>query len=792
MIVRYYKDKDLSYTSRKRYSILNKEPFYQEEQRSVLLGDGATTTVKTKKDNICDYVTIDDTRWFVTSYVYQNGGQVELYLQRDVVGEFGLDDCYGKIERGVTTSVLRQKKELGLNQILKERIKLIPSTKIYGNYSISSRGEGDREMWGIIYLTKPSDGEDNVNINIPELAIGNISDLEPLNNNTRVNATNTFSSEVTFFVRIGSNNPNYFCSISFSRNEYNDILYNKTVYTYSNTEYTPEYITVHINKIGLGTLDAVNDVIKPYMDLVAQSIIQNNNTAQPVYKYFDIPSYVIYENIEKDYNNIILEEEDRFYAYSETSESFVSSGYIVLSKMYEFFPSGNVTINNILYPITVNKNDDETLVGLGSRNNNVVRYQNITKREITSGEAGSISLNVVSNIIDEPYVIYVMPLFNTTITNLIDTYTISKTEAFKVFNKIIQYLSGSSGYLVDAQIYPYCPELNSVVSNLNNLPIFNINSNNYETYCNVQLMPFKNVKKEYISREYAIISPEQSDKFVFDVYDYYDLTENNILEEDGEYDKPLTIKVKTALKPFAIISSAVIQPEVNSLVNLTYDSDLRGSQPSSNGFEVSLSTNQFQEYVRNNSNYQNIFNKNQEYLAKQQQVERTNERVSGVVNTLSSFVTGGIGGYALGNPAVGVASGLLTGAISGVANAIQFNQNEELRKYEYALQQEIFNYEIGTIKNRPNNINRISSFNEIILKDFWYIIEKYECSQRELDLVDSFIAKYSYNINVFDFFQNYISNGRFIKGDIITSNYITNLHNIAVKELKGGIYYYGS
>ena len=51
MIVRYYENKELAYTSRKRYKTFNFVPFYEEEQRAVLLGDGASTTLKTNKED---------------------------------------------------------------------------------------------------------------------------------------------------------------------------------------------------------------------------------------------------------------------------------------------------------------------------------------------------------------------------------------------------------------------------------------------------------------------------------------------------------------------------------------------------------------------------------------------------------------------------------------------------------------------------------------------------------------------------------------------------------------------
>ena len=72
MLIKYYKSKDLAYTNRKRYRTFNYIADSEEEQNAVKLGDGARTTVTTKVSNICNYVKIGDTRWYVVSYTYKN------------------------------------------------------------------------------------------------------------------------------------------------------------------------------------------------------------------------------------------------------------------------------------------------------------------------------------------------------------------------------------------------------------------------------------------------------------------------------------------------------------------------------------------------------------------------------------------------------------------------------------------------------------------------------------------------------------------------------------------------
>ena len=149
----YYKDNNLKYASRNRYRNLSEfSPANAETYKKVLYGDGSQMTLKTSFENICDYILIQDdkhgnSRWFVMAYSFLNGSQVELQLQRDVIGEFGVEDCFGKIERGVTDSFLKYRKELSLNEILKKRQYLMPDTNTFGNYTVSTK---ENSMWGIM------------------------------------------------------------------------------------------------------------------------------------------------------------------------------------------------------------------------------------------------------------------------------------------------------------------------------------------------------------------------------------------------------------------------------------------------------------------------------------------------------------------------------------------------------------------------------------------------------------------------------------------------------------------
>lgn len=800
MIVRYYENKELAYTSRKRYKTFNFVPFYEEEQRAVLLGDGASTTLKTNKENICDYVTIDGTRWFVTSYTYINGKQVQLNLQRDVIGEFGISDCYGKIERGYTNSILKYRKELGLNQILKNRKKVIPNTNIYGNYSVDNHND---EMWGILYLVKPTKLDPNTGQPYPEQVTINIPAFAPktvnydfIENGTIKTSGYDFNCYIRFEVQIGNSNNQYKVDVSFFGKQ-NDIKIKSSVERVETNDVRafkiiPQPLSGNLDN--LSEASRVDIAIKLGI-LVGQHILRENSLP------YKLPNLPVIDAPNVDYDGVVIKKDNKFYSYYTLTSYHMDYGEIgTQDDMLEMIFSATAlkTVdfldeNNQVQSFTVNfqhtGNYVDALSGL------YIHSCHYRTRELSAFESGDLIIDVSQQLIDEPYSILAFPLFDVKISGS-KNYTIDRKTAFMVFNTVIQFLSGENPYLVDAQIYPYCPTLTSVSSEINGYPFFTINSTSYNHYCSVQLLPYSDIKKEYITRQYSVISPEQSGKFDFNFYDYVNKVEDN----NGINYATLDIIVKTALKPFGIISSAVIQPTENSLIGITYGSDLRGSQPSSNGFECSLASNAFETYKRQNSNYQQIFALQKEELQKQHSVELTNDITSTIVNTMSATAMGAIAGAnmadagifnSFGSKAAGAGLGALyAGGTVGGAMIAQTVENSKLRDYEEYLQQANFDLQIGTIKNLPNSINRISSFNEIILQDFWYIIETYECSDFEKTVVDNFITKYGYGIGVFDFVENYCKNGWFLRSTLVSSKYNVNLHMIAEKELMGGIYLY--
>lgn len=807
MLIKYYNNEELSYANRRRYRSFSFTPFNQEVQKSVLLGDGANTQVKTSKSNICNYVTIDDTRWYVTSYVYMNGGQVTLYLQRDVIGEFGFDNCFGKIERGFTDSFLKYRKELSLNEILKERKKLTPNTFKYGNYEVDTH---NNELWGIMYFVKPTGlnpntGEpypEQVNINIPAFAPNYVN--YPLIENgeqvfkqgsSKIYQDIIINSRAVSWLGYSEKKGRYRLRIEY--NYENSWTYKISIIKLANPN-SPEYdYSISLRPLNHDEVWSFDDttlyeIVRLTGIKIAQETINNQNAGITFPK---LPSDIKFEEV--DYTNQTVKDGDNFYYYTSTSSEKTISGTVNQSKLISFLDALEGTL--ITIPDAYGRKlESEYFGNYTGKNINtnlsssfITQIKTYTRTQLSNEEAGNITIDTTQQLVDEPYSVLAFPLFNCKITGDGSTYNIQRPQAFMIFNTVIQYLSGENPYIIDAQIYPYCPVLTEVASQLNGYPFFKISSNTYIHNCEVQLLPKSDVKKEYIERKYSIVSPEQSGRFNFQFYDYI----NEFVDNNGTNMAKMTVSVKTALKPFSIVASAVIQPTPNSLMGTTYASDLRGSQPTSNGFECSLSSNAFETYKRQNSNYQQIFKLQQDELQLTHETEKVNENTSAVVNTITATAMGAIGGAALGGGgwtgiAGAVAGGATAGATVGIANAIQVAQNDKLREFETYLQQQNFDLQIGTIKNIPNSINRISSFNEIILQDFWFVIEIYECSDYEKEIVDYFIDNYGYGIGVFSFISNFYKEGWFIRSTLVTSNFLPNIHEVAAKEFMRGIYIY--
>lgn len=778
MDIKFYKNENLKYSSRKRIrDISNYDYFYANTYGSIKLGDLTETSIIVDKENICDYVTIDNTRWFVVGYDYRNGKQVELYLQRDVIGEYGVNSFYGKIERGITDSILKNRKELSLNQILKNRIKLTDSIGVSegrGNFIVDTTK--DNEMWGVLYLVRDKDGS-SVNTVIDDFKVSYIDVNYDFDTETSYCISDTKSYK---YEQIKIAFTNIISSGAYIAN-----LDNRTVSFFKDSDKNTADIKLEYIG-GAWSRGKEESIIKDFLSKYLNYLKSYNVE----YTTSRTPQLISAENKNTVLSSVV-KYSNKYYSYSLKNQS--TSRFSVKS----------LTPNEVIMSIS---GDDYRVSSILKTKifYEVYDYIVFNKNEVNSNSMGELSIPTIGNIITEPFSIAIIPLFSCNISDKNGKkWNINKQTQFKIFNSIIQQNSGGSNpRLLDAQVIPYCRNIDTVLvefspNNSNySTPLFSVSSSFFVFNVAKKLYPLKDIKKEYIEREYSIVSPDNTGKYSFNFYDYTNDIKN-VYGDDNINGKELNFQIKVCLKPYSVISSCNIIPESNSLYGITYQSDIRGAIPSNNGFQYTMSSNAFQTYIRENSNYQQIFNLQKEQLDKQHEVERVNEKASMTMNIISGTVMGAIGGGAVGSTFGNIGKGIGAGVGAGVAGGViagtmsyQYSINEKLREYEKQLLQANFDLQIGTIKNLPNTVSRISSFNEIMLQDFCFIVEVYECSDFEKSIVDKFIEKMSYSIGVVDYYTNYVKNGSFIKGNIISSDLLPALHIIASNDMNGGIYYY--
>lgn len=192
--------------------------------------------------------------------------------------------------------------------------------------------------------------------------------------------------------------------------------------------------------------------------------------------------------------------------------------------------------------------------------------------------------------------------------------------------------------------------------------------------------------------------------------------------------------------------------------------DTRGLNLTSTN-SVTRTSNQWQNYVLQNQNYQDIFNRQIQSLDAQfatQADKAVRDMIFGLVNT-------GISAGMSSNP--GSAAG---GLISGGLNLIQQGQNyvdlvEGFRERR-RLSVDMFNLQNGNIKARADTLSKVNAMSPIY--NTWPYIEIYTAAPEEKTALTTYITEFSMNIGAMTSqLSAYVINNpntrKFIQADII-------------------------
>lgn len=218
-------------------------------------------------------------------------------------------------------------------------------------------------------------------------------------------------------------------------------------------------------------------------------------------------------------------------------------------------------------------------------------------------------------------------------------------------------------------------------------------------------------------------------------------------------------------------------------------------------FSLTMFTDEFEAYKRNNSTYLQSFNSQQEYQQAMLDLQLRNELTRNEINKEQAWVNYGISAAgAAVNTAIGVGVGVATGgvglAVGGVSaaksgtglitGAAQTHLDNKFRDRKVALQQgfakdqlalqqaqakEQFQMGLQNLQNRPARLDKVSGVT--ILQRKVPYIALYDTTQSEKERLKQYFQFNGYNINKIDMLGNYIDTNRpmsYLKATIIESN----------------------
>lgn len=205
-------------------------------------------------------------------------------------------------------------------------------------------------------------------------------------------------------------------------------------------------------------------------------------------------------------------------------------------------------------------------------------------------------------------------------------------------------------------------------------------------------------------------------------------------------------------------------------------------------FSIGFYSDRWQEYQLQNKNYQNIFNREIQNLDINQSIQKTQQRVSGGINILTSTAAGAGAGAMAGNIYTAIAGAAIGGAASvgGYAKDNQLMEQGLIEQRQFAIDK--FNMQLENIQALPYTLTKVGAFN--INSKIWPFLEYYTCTDAEKEALKMKIKYEGMTIGVIGYLGQYMNNG-YLQADLIRNDEIiddTHLLEDIYIELTKGVY----
>ena len=440
-------------------------------------------------------------------------------------------------------------------------------------------------------------------------------------------------------------------------------------------------------------------------------------------------------------------------------------------------------------------------------NSNATYYD--VKVNQLDGALNEVTTNIGSQrktLNDAPYCMFCIPFDPITVrgSDGSTTFTSDRDASFAIARAIAEQ-SGSKLY--DLQLLPYCPRRDLVTDGGINLSLnpdiqtgydywFIYKSGDLQTIYSIILWCSESTGTFNIN--YEIPVPDDSIEFkVENETTFYRLNSPNY---SGSFQFTPTMNngvsyfnVDYCYKPYQPYIH--INPDFGRLYGVDTN-DCRGLVCSGD-FCLPQTSDTYKQYVINNKNYQESFNRTITNLEINQDIQMRQMKISGIVGIASGMLAGAAGGAVAGSAGtpIGAAVGATAGAIGGAAlSAVGMHEDiknqELLNKEAIQYQRDQFGYQMANIKAQPDSLGRVSAYNPN--NKIFPFLEKYTCTDQEKEALRLKMKYNGMTVNRIGYISDFLQpDYSYIKGKIIRLENLSDDFHMCVEissELNRGVF----
>lgn len=379
---------------------------------------------------------------------------------------------------------------------------------------------------------------------------------------------------------------------------------------------------------------------------------------------------------------------------------------------------------------------------------------------ITSVNFGNVDTNIIQTSVNElqgtisqnryhlndaPYDMFCLPygdlkmsIVNKKVSNFEEIEDYDKRTSLAIANELIANYSGNNGSIIDAQILPYCPLVNTLEPH--------VYSDSVELDINCPEAGYTVIRSQGKAVAYILHADQSSffrqieldEPIYIDNYkvenecDLYRLCSPNysgIFEFNAAKNGGVSLfRVQCTYKPFTPYIK--IFPQWGRLYGKNFgkgDFDARGLVCGGD-FSLPMLSDAWATFERNNKNYQMSFDREVQSIELNNNIQLAKDITGTVTGAAGGAVSGAIAGSIV--PGIGTAIGAVIGGIAGAAGGIADTiTNDITRRDALDLKKDQFGYQLGNIKALPQSLSKVSAYN--VDNKYFPFLEYYTCTMEE-------------------------------------------------------------